>query len=87
MSTAKHFTVLGAGMVGVCTAFSLLRDGHRVTMIGRLPPGNGCSIGNGGLIQTGACVPIATPNVLRKVPRMLLDPDGRGNAARSRPEQ
>ncbi len=76
MTTAKHFTVLGAGTIGVCTAFSLLRDGNRVTMIDRLPPGNGCSFGNGGLIQTGACVPIATPGVLRQVPRMLLDPDG-----------
>ena len=77
MTTAKqHFTVLGAGVVGVCTAFSLLRDGHRVTLIDRLPPGNGCSFGNGGLIQTGACVPIATPGVLRQVPKMLIDPNG-----------
>lgn len=36
----------------------------------------GCSFGNGGLIQTGACVPIATPGVLKQVPKMLLDPDG-----------
>ena len=76
MSTKQHFTVLGAGTVGVCTAFSLLRDGHRVTLIDRLPPGSGCSFGNGGLIQTGACVPIATPGLLRQVPSMLLDPDG-----------
>lgn len=75
-ATQKHFTVLGAGTVGVCTALYLLRDGHRVTLIDRLPPGKGCSFGNAGLIQTGACVPIATPGVLRDVPRMLLDPDG-----------
>jgi D-amino-acid dehydrogenase len=75
-TTTKHFTVIGAGTVGVCTALYLRRDGHRVTLIDRLPPGNGCSFGNGGLIQTGACVPIATPGVLRQVPRMLADPDG-----------
>jgi D-amino-acid dehydrogenase len=74
--TGRHFTVLGAGTIGVCTALYLLRDGHRVTLIDRLPPGKGCSFGNGGLIQTGACVPIATPGVLRQVPRMLLDPNG-----------
>lgn len=75
-ASGKHVTVLGAGTVGVCTALSLLRDGHAVTLIDRDPPATGCSFGNGGLIQTGACVPIATPGVLRKVPAMLLDPDG-----------
>jgi D-amino-acid dehydrogenase len=75
-ATGRHFTVLGGGTVGVCTALYLLRDGHRVTLIDRQSPGKGCSFGNGGLIQTGACVPIATPGVLRQVPRMLLDPDG-----------
>jgi D-amino-acid dehydrogenase len=71
----RHFTVLGAGTVGVCCALYLQRAGHKVTLIDRLPPARGCSYGNGGLIQTGAVVPIATPGVLRKVPRMLLDPD------------
>ena len=49
----KHFTIIGAGTVGVCTALYLLRDGHSVTMLDREPPGTGCSFGNGGLIQTG----------------------------------
>ena len=72
----RHFTVVGAGIVGVCCAFALLRDGHRVTLIDRDEPGRGCSYGNGGIIQIGASVPVATPGVLRQVPRMLLDRDG-----------
>ena len=72
----RHFTVVGAGIVGVCCAFALLRDGHRVTLIDRDEPGRGCSFGNGGIIQIGASVPVATPGVLRQVPRMLLDPNG-----------
>ena len=72
----RHFTVVGAGTVGVCCAFALLRDGHRVTLIDRDEPGRGCSFGNGGMIQIGASVPVATPGVLRQVPGVLLDPDG-----------
>ena len=72
----RHFTVVGAGTVGVCCAFALLRDGHRVTLIDRDEPGRGCSFGNGGIIQIGASVPVATSGVLRQVPRMLLDPNG-----------
>ena len=76
MRRRRHFTVVGAGTVGVCCAFALLRDGHRVTLIDRDEPGRGCSFGNGGIIQIGASVPVATPGVLRQVPRMLLDPNG-----------
>ena len=72
----RRFTVVGAGIVGVCCAFALLRDGHRVTLIDRDEPGRGCSFGNGGIVQIGASVPVATPGVLRQVPRMLLDPNG-----------
>src|SRR5437868_5755389 len=76
MSEKSHFTVLGAGTVGVCCALFLQRDGHRVTLVDRGEPASGCSYGNGGIIQIGACVPIATPGVIRQVPKMLLDPEG-----------
>ncbi|MGE0522734.1 MAG: NAD(P)/FAD-dependent oxidoreductase [Variibacter sp.] len=72
----KHFTVIGAGAVGISAALWLQRDGHAVTLVDRNPPGTGASFGNGGLIQTGAVVPIATPGVLRQVPSMLMDPNG-----------
>lgn len=71
---SRHFTVVGAGIVGTCCALSLARDGHRVTLIDRDEPGTGCSFGNAAMIQTGHCVPMATPGILRKVPGMLLDP-------------
>lgn len=76
MSEPRHFTVVGAGTVGVCCAVQLQRDGHRVTLIDRGTPGSGCSHGNAGIIQIGGSVPIATPGVLKQVPRMLLDPEG-----------
>jgi D-amino-acid dehydrogenase len=60
----------------LCCAVSLLRDGHRVTLVDRLEPGTGTSSGNAGLIQIDAVVPIATPGILWKVPRMVLDPTG-----------
>ena len=73
---ARHIAVVGAGIVGVCSALSLLRDGHRVTLIDRGPPGEGASFGNGAVIGEEAVVPVATPGVLWKVPGMLADPLG-----------
>ena len=76
MSPSRDVIVLGAGIVGLCSALSLQRDGHRVTVIDRLPAGEGTSYGNAGLIQVDAVLPIAMPGILRKVPRMLTDPEG-----------
>lgn len=74
--TSNRVTVVGAGIVGICCALYLQREGRRVTLVDRLPPGEGTSSGNAGLIQVGACVPMATPGVLARVPAMLLDPNG-----------
>ncbi len=76
MPQEKVFTVLGAGVVGLCCAVSLQRKGHRVVLVDRLDPGMGTSFGNGGLIQIDAVVPIATPGILRTVPSMLLNSKG-----------
>ena len=76
MSPPRDVIVLGSGIVGLCSALCLQRDGHRVTLIDRLPPGEGTSYGNAGLIQVDAVLPIATPGILRQVPRMLTDPEG-----------
>lgn len=72
----RQVTVLGAGVVGLCCAAWLQRDGHEVTLIDRGDPGAGTSSGNAGMIQVEAVTPIATPGVLGRVPRMLLDPTG-----------
>lgn len=67
--------VIGAGIVGVACALRLQLNGYQVTLIDPHAPGSQCSYGNAGIIQIGACVPVATPGVLSQVPKMLLDPD------------
>lgn len=67
--------MIGAGIVGVATAIWLQRDGHRVTLIDRAGPGEGASFGNGGVLATCAMVPVTSPGLVRKAPRMLMDPD------------
>ncbi len=76
MPPSRDVIVLGTGIVGLCSALSLQRDGHRVTAIDRLPPGEGTSYGNAGLIQVESALPIGTPGILWKVPGMLMDPEG-----------
>lgn len=65
--------VVGAGIVGICTALQLQLSGARVTVLDRQAPGEGASFGNGSVIGEEAVVPVATPGILKQLPQMLLD--------------
>lgn len=69
-------TVIGAGIVGICCAAYLQREGYAVEVVDPELPGTQCSHGNAGGICPGSCVPIAMPGMLGKVPGWLLDPEG-----------
>ena len=68
--------MVGAGIVGTCCALWLQRHGFAVTLLDRNEPGSGCSAGNAGILHSGSVLPLATAGILRRVPQMLLDPDG-----------
>src|SRR5262245_65763998 len=73
-NTRDAIVVVGAGIVGVCTAWHLLRRGAKVTLIDRDAPGRGCSYGNAGAVGSGSIVPLATPGIMRDALRMLFNP-------------
>ncbi len=66
----------GAGVVGVACARALQRAGLSVAIADPNPPGSGCSHGNAGVIATDHVLPLARPEILRRVPAMLLNRDG-----------
>lgn len=57
----NRIIVLGAGMVGTCTALHLQTRGFEVILIDRRSPGLETSYGNAGLIQQEAVEPYAMP--------------------------
>lgn len=71
-----HIVVLGTGIVGACTGAWLQRDGHQITFIAPVPPGEACSFGNAGSLSPSACLPVGLPGMWKQVPRWLRDPDG-----------
>ncbi|MDP6787952.1 MAG: FAD-binding oxidoreductase [Rhodospirillales bacterium] len=71
----RRATVVGAGIVGVCSALYLQREGFTVTLIDRRGPGEEASTGNGGCFGYASCVPLSMPGLALKAPLMLLDPD------------
>lgn len=71
-----HIVVIGAGIIGICCALVLRHRGFRVTLIDRDEPCSGTSSGNAGAIATAEVLPLASPGILAKAPRWLLDPVG-----------
>jgi D-amino-acid dehydrogenase len=74
--SAKPIVVVGAGIVGVCCAAYLRREGREVVIVERESPGDGTSKGNAGALSPGSCVPLAMPGVFGKIPGWLTDPEG-----------
>ncbi len=74
MKTSKSVVIVGAGIVGINCAVELAKSGHAVTVIDRLPPGEGCSFGNAGILAASAFEPLAGPGTLLQVPGWLINP-------------
>lgn len=72
----RGVTVIGAGIVGMCCAAYLQREGLHVTVVDRVGPGEATSFGNAGSISPSAVLPVAMPGMIGKLPGWLADPLG-----------
>jgi D-amino-acid dehydrogenase len=73
---ARRVAVIGAGIVGVCAASWLQRDGHSLFLVEPGNPGEGASFGNAGCFNGSSVTPMAMPGIIKNVPRWLMDPLG-----------
>ena len=72
----SHVAVLGAGIVGITTAYFLDKAGHKVTVIERnAHAGLETSYANGGQLSYSYVAPLAGPGVVPKIPPWLLRAD------------
>jgi D-amino-acid dehydrogenase len=72
----EHVTIVGAGIVGICTALSLLEKGFTVELIDRDLPAEGASYGNAGVVSPWSCVPQSMPGIWKNIPKWTFDPEG-----------
>ncbi|KPQ05193.1 MAG: D-amino-acid dehydrogenase [Rhodobacteraceae bacterium HLUCCA12] len=68
--------VIGAGVIGRTLALELASDGHEVLLVAPEAEPHMASTGNAAIIADYAIDPVATPQVLRSLPSMLVDPLG-----------
>jgi D-amino-acid dehydrogenase len=71
----KRVVVVGAGMLGLATAWFLQEYGVEVTVLERADVAAGSSWGNAGWLSPGMAIPLPEPTVLRYALRSLFNRD------------
>ena len=72
----QQVVVIGAGVIGITTALELQRRGHSVLVLDREGIAAQASAGNAGAFAFSEVEPLATPGIMCKAPKWLLDPLG-----------
>src|SRR5689334_16282409 len=73
-ASVMHIVVVGAGIIGLTSAQSLLEAGHHVTVIDSANgPASGTSHRNGAQMSYAFVAPLASADTLRSLPSLLLD--------------
>lgn len=68
--------VIGAGIIGISAALKLQQKGKHVLVLDSKGVAADTSAGNAGAFAFADVIPLATPGVMRKAPKWLLDPLG-----------
>ena len=70
----KKCIVIGGGIIGLCTAYYLQKEGHEVTVIDQSGMDEGASYVNAGYISPSHIVPLSAPGIVKKGIQWMFDP-------------
>ncbi|PMR67148.1 NAD(P)/FAD-dependent oxidoreductase [Halomonas heilongjiangensis] len=76
MNVAPSTVVIGGGIVGVCCALYLQREGKNVTLVDPAAPGDSTAKWSCGQMAVSEIIPLSKPGILKKVPGWMLDQNG-----------
>ncbi len=65
--------IIGGGIIGLCSAWYLVKEGYQVTIIDKGDFTDGTSHGNAGMIVPSHFEPMATPGIITQGLKWLLD--------------
>ena len=71
----KHVIVVGAGIIGLCSAYYLNKKGLKVTVLDNTDGTDNCSFGNAGFFVPSHIVPLASPGIVSQGLRWMMRSD------------
>jgi D-amino-acid dehydrogenase len=75
MKRNTEILVIGAGAIGICSAYYLSELGRKVTVVERGEVCSGSSYGNAGMIVPSHSTPLAAPGMMSKGIKWMLNPE------------
>lgn len=69
----QHIIVIGAGIVGLSTAYFLHKEGHQVTVFDKSDGTTGASLVNAGYITPSHIIPLASPGKIKQGLKWMFD--------------
>ena len=69
----KSILIIGGGIVGLCSAYFLQKEGHQVTLIDKSNITSGASFVNAGFITPSHIIPLAAPGMIAQGIKWMFD--------------
>lgn len=69
----KKIGVIGGGIIGLCSAYYLAKEGYQVEVFDKSDLSDGCSYGNAGMIVPSHIIPLAQPGMIAQGMRWMFD--------------
>ena len=71
---SKKVIIIGGGIIGMCSAYYLNKEGHQVTIIDQSNMDAGASYVNAGYLSPSHIVPLSAPGVMKKGLKWMFNP-------------
>ncbi len=69
----KKVSIVGGGIIGLCSAYYLSKEGYQVTVFDSTDLSDGCSYGNAGMIVPSHIIPLAQPGMIAQGIKWMFD--------------
>ncbi len=70
---SKSVVIIGGGIIGLCSAYYLQKEGFQITIIDQSNLDSGASYVNAGYLSPSHIVPLSAPGVMKKGLKWMLD--------------
>ena len=70
---SKSVAIIGGGVIGLCSAYYLIKEGHSVTIIDKSSLDSGASYVNAGYLCPGHIIPLAAPGTIGQGIRWMFN--------------
>ncbi|MGM5469462.1 NAD(P)/FAD-dependent oxidoreductase [Flavobacteriaceae bacterium LMO-SS05] len=70
----KQVIIIGGGIIGLCSAYYLHKEGHQITIVDQSNMDAGASYVNAGYLSPSHIIPLSAPGVMKKGLKWMFNP-------------